>query len=114
METDRERLLQVLGNLLDNVINDTPEGGSITLTAAPARGAAVRIAVSDEWHGIAEGTRVRLFEPFWQKAPGRHGGAGLGLFIAKAIVEAHGGHIWAENRPWGGASFSFTLAASAS
>lgn len=107
---DRERVRQVLSNLLGNAIKFTPEGGSVTLHAEPA-GDAVRFRVSDTGPGIPVADRERVFERFWRANRSSNEGTGLGLAIAKGIVEAHGGKIWVEPAASGGASFLFTLPA---
>ena len=108
---DRERVLQVLGNLLGNAIQHTAEGGRIGVSAATVDGA-VRISVRDSGDGIGPQQLAHLFEPYWQAAreDRRHGsGLGLGLFIAKGLVQAQGGRIWAESEPGVGSTFHFTL-----
>ena len=67
------------------------------------------VTVADRGHGLPAGQEERIFEKFYQVAPGSARGAGLGLTICRSIIEAHGGHIWAANRPEGGARFSFTI-----
>jgi signal transduction histidine kinase len=97
---DMERVHQVLANLLDNAVRHSPEGGRVTVTAAPADGR-VRIEVSDEGPGLAEADTTRVFERFYRSDSGRaasEGGSGLGLAIARWIVELHDGDIRAENR----------------
>ena len=89
---DRDRLLQVLGNLIDNAIKFTPEGGRITVRSEVGHNE-VRLSVSDTGPGIAESDRDRIFQPYWQAPATAHLGAGLGLSIAKQIVEQHGGKI---------------------
>lgn len=103
---DRERVLQVLTNLLGNALKFTPEGGQIRVRAERDAGW-LRICVDDTGQGIPEQALPRVFDKYWKGPAG--GGTGLGLFIAKGIVEAHGGHIWAESRPGQGSTFSFTL-----
>jgi PAS domain S-box-containing protein len=106
---DRERVLQVLSNLVGNAIAFTPQGGCVTVRARPA-GAEIVITVTDTGPGIPEGDQRLIFERFWKsRASGQ--GSGLGLSIAKGIVEAHGGRIWVESLPGQGATFQFTLPA---
>jgi signal transduction histidine kinase len=105
---DRQRLLQVLSNLIDNAIKFTPEGGRIRLTCKAGKGT-VRFAVSDTGVGIAEEDRPRIFQIYWQAEKTSHAGTGLGLAIVKRIVEEHGGRIWVESQPGLGSTFSFTL-----
>jgi two-component system sensor histidine kinase KdpD len=101
---------QVLTNLLENVVKYTPNGTPIAIQVRAER-AFVQLTVRDHGPGIPAGMSSRIFEKFVRLAdPERHAdGTGLGLAICKGIVEAHGGRIWAENSPDGGARFSFTL-----
>jgi signal transduction histidine kinase len=96
---DRDRINQVLTNLLDNAVKYSPEGGAVRISA-DRDAAGVQIGVSDEGVGIPEALRDRVFDLFFQAdgdAPQRRfGGLGLGLYISRAIVEAHHGRIWAE------------------
>jgi two-component system sensor histidine kinase KdpD len=69
----------------------------------------LKVEISDRGPGLPLGEEERVFEKFYQVARGRSRGAGLGLTICRSIVEAHGGQIWAANRPAGGAVFTFTL-----
>jgi signal transduction histidine kinase/CHASE3 domain sensor protein len=105
---DRDRLLQVLGNLIDNALKFTPEGGRITVQASCGEGH-LRVAVTDNGPGIPDRHLPRLFEPFWQAQQAGRQGAGLGLSIAKGIVEAHGGRIGVETVEGRGSTFWFTL-----
>lgn len=93
---DRQRLGQVLGNLLDNALRHTPPGGSIDVTVTAGEGGSVVITVADTGEGVGEDHLPHLFERFYRVDPARRragGGSGIGLAIAKAIVEAHGGRI---------------------
>ncbi|MBI2457260.1 MAG: sensor histidine kinase KdpD [candidate division NC10 bacterium] len=99
---------QVLINLLDNAIKHTPDGSPIEL-AAMADGEAVTVEVADIGPGLPTGDEQRIFQKFARGQPATSRGAGLGLAICQGIVEAHGGRIWAENRPGGGAVFRFTI-----
>jgi len=107
---DANRIEQVLLNLLANAIRHTPEGGRIELRADRTSDSEVMLSVCDTGSGIAPEDVERIFERFYCADPAREGGgAGLGLSIAKVLVEAHGGRIWAENRPEGGACFKIVL-----
>ncbi len=99
---------QVLINLLENVVKYTPPGSPVELRAW-SDGSGVTVEVADHGPGLGPGDEARVFDKFYRGTPGPSRGAGLGLTICRAIVEAHGGHIWAENRPEGGAAFRFTL-----
>jgi signal transduction histidine kinase len=110
VHADRERVLQVLGNLLGNAVKFTPEGGAVQVRADRLDGF-VRFAVADTGAGIAEDELSHVFDRFWQARRSRDGGAGLGLAIARGIVKAHGGEMWAESEPGRGSTFSFTLPA---
>ena len=103
---------QVLSNLIENAVRYTPEGTTIRVSVR-AEGAEVRVAVEDTGPGIAEADLPQLFKPFYRggRPTGRPQGSGLGLAIARGLIEAHGGRIWAENRPEGGARFAFVLPA---
>lgn len=108
---DRDLIQRVVINLLHNALKWTPEGGSITITAAAA-GEEVVISVLDSGPGVPSEQVERVFERFYQVDPSRSGreGTGLGLAICKHIVEAHGGRIWAEGNDLGaGGRFRFTL-----
>ncbi len=105
---DRGRVLQVFSNLIGNALRFTPAGGSITLWAQREQGA-VRFSVVDTGPGIPPEHLPHLFERFWQAKEGSREGAGLGLPIARGLVEAHGGHIEVSSTPGQGSTFSFTL-----
>jgi len=110
VSADRDRILQVIENLVGNAIRFTPAGGRIELRVARTEGG-VLFSVSDTGSGIPAADLEHLFEPFWQGTGAAEGGAGLGLFIARGIVEAHGGRIWAESRVGEGSTFRFTIPA---
>ncbi len=107
---DRDRALQVLENLIGNALKFTPSGGRVSVGAAP-RGREVLFWVSDTGTGIAAENLPHLFDRFWQVRPAERSGAGLGLSIAKGLIEAHGGRIWAESTLGQGSTFFFTLPA---
>jgi signal transduction histidine kinase len=104
---DRERVLQVLSNLIGNALKFTPPGGHVTFSVE-RQGPMVRFEVLDTGPGIAAENLARVFDRFWTVTPGKKG-TGLGLFIAKGIVEAHGGRIWVESDLDHGTRFFFTL-----
>jgi len=107
---DEERVLQVLENLVGNALKFTPPGGVVTVGASRAEDPSwVVFSVRDTGPGIDEEHLPRVFDRFYQAASSDRRGAGLGLAICKAIVEAHGGRIWAESQPGKGAAFFFTL-----
>lgn len=106
VEADKERLSQVISNLIDNAIKFTQEG-SIVISSQKSDNDSIVVSIKDTGTGIDSKIMPRLFSKF---ATNSITGTGLGLFISKKIVEAHGGRIWAENNPFGkGATFSFTL-----
>ena len=92
VDADRHRILQVFSNLLSNAVRFTPEGGRVRIRAR-REGASVRFAVVDSGPGVDPEERDSIFDRFWQGARSADGGAGLGLSIARGIVEAHGGTI---------------------
>ncbi|HEX2189225.1 MAG TPA: PAS domain S-box protein, partial [Longimicrobiaceae bacterium] len=108
LPADAGRVLQVLSNLVENAIKFTPEGGEVRVVVEDA-GECARVSVADGGPGIEEAHRPHLFTPFWQAVPSGRRSAGLGLTIAKGIVEAHGGRIGMEPDPGGGSVFHFTL-----
>jgi signal transduction histidine kinase len=105
---DRDRILQVLSNLVGNAIKFTPREGVITLNAASADGE-VLVSVEDTGPGIPASDVPHVFDRFWHTSRKQRGGAGLGLATAKGIVEAHGGRIGVETHPGRGSTFFFTL-----
>jgi signal transduction histidine kinase len=97
---DRQRLAQVLGNLLDNALRHTPAGGRVSLAVAEAAGEIV-FTVADDGDGIAAEHLPHIFERFYRADSARdrgRGGSGIGLAIVKALIEAHGGHVSAASR----------------
>jgi signal transduction histidine kinase len=105
---DADRMLQVLTNVLQNAIKFTPSHGSVTVHARHV-GAECLVAVSDTGIGIPADELESIFERFRQVATNERVGLGLGLYIARWIVEAHGGKIWAESRLGSGSTVYFTL-----
>ncbi len=112
VDVDEARMMQVLDNLVGNALKHTPEGGTVRLYSEVNENAA-RLGVVDTGEGIAPQELDRVFERFYRGDKARHaedGSSGLGLAIAKALVEAHGGRIWAESEPGQGARFIIELA----
>jgi signal transduction histidine kinase len=108
-----EKVERVLYNLLTNALRHTPSDGSVAVFVHGLPDE-VQVSVEDTGDGLDTEAAQRMFERFWRGDPARstsRGGAGLGLAIARGLVEAHGGRIWAENRDGGGARVSFTLPA---
>lgn len=104
---DQDRLAQVLSNLVGNALKFTPSGGKVEMKCCSSEQGVV-FCVHDTGPGIPEADLPRLFERFWRADATSPGGAGLGLAIARGIVEAHGGRIWVESEP-GLTSFRFTV-----
>jgi PAS domain S-box-containing protein len=105
---DHDRLVQVFANLIGNAIKFAPERGTIAIEATQENGK-VQFSVRDNGPGIPEADLKHVFKPYWQAKKTAHMGAGLGLAIVRGIIEAHGGQVWAENAPGGGAVFTFTV-----
>jgi PAS domain S-box-containing protein len=105
---DERRIRQVVSNLLHNAIKFTPPGGSVRLSAREGEGDVV-VSVIDTGPGIPQESLPHIFDRFWQAPATRQSGVGLGLAIAKGIVEAHGGTIRAASEPSKGSTFVFTL-----
>jgi two-component system phosphate regulon sensor histidine kinase PhoR len=107
---DSSKLHDVIRNLLENAVNYSPDGAAIGLVAE-RRGTDIALVVSDSGPGIPSEDLSRVFERFYRvdKSRARPGGTGLGLAIVKHLVELHGGRVWAENRPEGGAAFTVTF-----
>jgi signal transduction histidine kinase len=112
---DDLRLSQVLNNLLSNAVKYSDAGSVVTLSARLA-GDEVELAVTDAGCGVARDEQARIFERFYQgeRAGHRAGGYGLGLAIAKLLIEQHRGRIWVESEPGAGARFAFTVPVAAS
>ncbi len=108
---DPLKIQRVILNLVQNAIRHTPGEGTVSLEVREEKNAAT-VSVADTCGGIRPEELQRLFDPFYRGDPSRlrdGSGAGLGLSIAKGIVEAHGGRLWVENSPDRGCRFSFTL-----
>ena len=105
---DRERFFQVLSNLIGNAIKFTPEGGRIVI-GIERRQDELLVCVADTGPGIPGEQLPHVFNRYWQAQRARGAGTGLGLYIAKGIVEAHGGRIWVDAEPGSGARFTFTI-----
>jgi len=107
---DREKLRQILANLLDNAVKFSPDGGTVTVEARRSSGH-VEVRVVDEGPGIPEAERERIFSKFHRADSSVRGGGGvgLGLFIARGLVAAMGGRIWVDSAEGGGSSFAFEL-----
>ena len=112
---DPEKIQRVLYNLVSNAIRHTPAGGHVQLGAEVSGPDQVRVTVTDSGEGIATADLPQVFERFWRgeqartRAHSGERGAGLGLAIARGLVEAHDGSIEVQSRPGEGAQFSFTL-----
>jgi signal transduction histidine kinase len=107
-EFDHDRMLQVLANVIANAIKFTSQGGSIRIRGERA-GDELRFSISDTGSGIPGNMLEAIFERFWQVGKGDRRGVGLGLYISRCIVEAHGGKIWAESTLGEGSRLCFTL-----
>jgi signal transduction histidine kinase len=105
---DAHRIRQVVSNLVRNAIKFTPQEGAIRVSARQ-QDRDILVSVADTGPGIPHEHLLKIFEWFWRVPGTKKTGSGLGLFIAKGIVEAHGGHIWAESQFGNGSSFFFTL-----
>jgi signal transduction histidine kinase len=106
-----EKVERVLFNLLTNALRHTPSDGAVAVVVEPLE-KEVRVSVEDTGEGLPADSLRQVFDHFWRADRARtreKGGGGLGLAIARGLVEAQGGRIWAENRPEGGARVSFTL-----
>lgn len=109
---DRDKITQVLTNLISNAIKFTPAGGAVRVAAEPDSAERLKITVSDTGPGIAAEQAEKIFDEFYQlRQPGERkaGGVGLGLAISRKLVEMHGGKIWLESGIGEGSLFSFTL-----
>jgi len=108
VDCDAERVVQIFGNLVGNALKVTPRGGSIEIGAQPENDDVV-FFVRDTGPGIAPDELPSLFQRHWRSKHAHYKGAGLGLSIARGIVEAHGGRIWAESQLGRGSTFFFSL-----
>jgi len=108
VQMDALLMERVFINLLENAIKYSPSGTPIDIRGRVSEGF-VQVEITDRGKGLAPGEEERVFEKFYQAAPGAGRGVGLGLSICRRIVEAHGGRIWASRRPGGGAEFRFIL-----
>ena len=108
---DHEKIQQVMRNLVGNALKFSPEGGTVEFSVARLEGDRVRVSVADQGPGVPPDELDAVFEKFVQSSATKDdgGGTGLGLSISKEIIERHGGRIWAENRPDGGAVFRFEV-----
>ena len=112
IKVDADRIAQVIRNLLNNALRHTPAGGRITLTCRKETTQSLLFTVSDTGEGISADDLPFVFDRFYRADKSRSrasGGSGIGLAIAKQLVEAHGGKVWAESQPGRGAIFGFTL-----
>lgn len=105
---DSQRIMQVLSNLIGNALKFTPKGGSINISVKLIENFLI-VSVRDSGPGISLDQASHIFDRYWQARAASKTGAGLGLFIAKGIVEAHQGKIWVEGQEGHGANFIFTL-----
>lgn len=110
IKADPQRLFQVLSNLLGNAIKFTPAGGRIDLSACQVDDN-VLISVRDNGGGIHAVHLPHIFERYWSVREGNPNGSGLGLYICRSIVQAHGGELWAESAPGVGSVFTFSIPA---
>src|SRR5262249_35848506 len=108
LHVDRDRIAQAFGNLLGNAIKFCVPGDVITVRAEQVSNG-VRFSFADTGPGIAPADVPHIFEPYWSGRGGRKKGTGLGLFITRAIIEAHGGTIAVDSQPGAGTSFVVTL-----
>jgi signal transduction histidine kinase len=111
LRVDRDRIMQVVHNLLDNAIRHTPTGGTVTV-GLDAGEREVRLSVSDTGPGIPPEDTGRVFDRFYRLDASRSrtsGGSGLGLAIVKSLVEAHGGRVWVTSHVGEGSTFTVAL-----
>jgi len=108
VKVDRDRIVQVMSNLIDNGLKFTPAGGRVTMAASRAPGG-VSVTVADTGPGIEPEMEEHLFDRFWKGHADGTRGAGLGLAIVDGILQAHGTRIHVETEIGRGSAFSFTL-----
>jgi signal transduction histidine kinase len=111
VHADKDKIRMLLQNLIENAIKYTPRGGSVTICAEPGNGE-VKVSVRDTGIGVPESEKKSIFGKFYRAKNALHmesHGTGLGLFIAKQIVDQHGGKIWFESEEGKGSTFYFTL-----
>jgi signal transduction histidine kinase len=108
VDADRDRIVQVFGNLIGNALKFTPAGGTISVRGCEKKGS-VMFDVRDTGPGLPDSDLKNVFKPYWQAKKTAHMGAGLGLAIVRGIIEAHGGTVSAANAAGGGALFAFTI-----
>jgi signal transduction histidine kinase len=106
---DKDRMIQVFSNLLDNAIRFTPTDGLISIRTTCLGPNRVRVSFENSGAGIPRERLEHIFDRYWQTNDERAGAAGLGLYIVKSIIEAHGGTIEAVSEPGKGATFHLTL-----
>jgi signal transduction histidine kinase len=108
---DRDKLHQILTNLIGNALKFTPSGGEVLVKTTALPDDSVQVCVTDTGCGIPPNEQARVFDKFFRGAgtPEEARGAGLGLAIAKSLVELHGGRIWLESEPGRGSRFFFSL-----
>ncbi|MCX6005382.1 MAG: ATP-binding protein, partial [Chloroflexi bacterium] len=109
---DRDRIRQVLHNLLENALRYTPSGGAIKVEARQVESGQVQVSVTDSGSGISLADLPCVFDHFYKADKSRqrgYGGAGIGLALVKKYVELHGGKVWVESEVGKGSVFSFTL-----
>ncbi len=107
-EFDHDRMIQLLANLITNAIKFTPSGGRVVVRCERISDE-LRFSITDTGMGIPANMVEAIFERFWQASKGDRRGVGLGLYIARCIVEAHGGKILVDSKPGVGSTFSFTI-----
>jgi len=108
---DRDRVLQVLSNLIGNAVKHTPHNGGVVITARASSNNEVQVSITDTGPGIPPEHQAQVFERFWRAEATGGKGIGLGLAIAKGIIHSHGGRIWVESEVGSGSTFHFTLPA---